>query len=358
MRTILLTFAFWVAFWGMGNAQEKMTAEQISRVYTFIPDTLSVQQYQKQFEEVEKQVAEAMNEMHPDDRRVATLMRYNGLLWGLAKYVQKTNDPGMKSLFNDKMQGFDLDSPDLELLDDTGIRNIVNGYLAYYYPSYSDIERATYLLYNVKSEKVRNLYVNTALTLALKEQGYTKEIDGLIQDIFLCSRSEELKQYALERKAWYYPVRQGAEAPDFEAEDEFGNTIRLSDYRGKIVFIDVWATWCGGCIKGLPYFVDLREKYKERDDIVFLTVTEDWDGMKETWKKFLKDKGYSGRIPHLWPKDREAFENAYCITGIPRYILIDQSGRIVNAWHVGANHEYFSFFFDMELSRIEIEMEN
>ena len=188
---------------------------------------------------------------------------------------------------------------------------------------------------------------------ALKQSGYTDEIEGLIQDVDLCSKTAETRKKAHELKDWYYPVRAGELAPEIEAEDENGKTVKLADYRGKIVFLDVWATWCGGCVEGLPYFIALREKYKERKDIVFLTLTIDEDSWKENWKKFLKEKKFSGKIPHLFPTNREAFEKSYCITGIPRYILIDKEGKIVNAWHVSAKHEYFSFMFDTELLTLE-----
>lgn len=175
-------------------------------------------------------------------------------------------------------------------------------------------------------------------------------MENLITDIDLCSKTEATKAKAHDLKNWYYPMREGAIAPDFEAEDEFGKTVKLSDYRGKIVFIDVWATWCGACVKGLPYFVALREQYKDREDIVFLTVTFDNEGTKEYWNKFLCEKKISGVIPHLFPKNRTQFGDVYCVTGIPRYILIDKEGKIVNAWHVAAMHEFFPLVFESELN--------
>lgn len=71
---------------------------------------------------------------------------------------------------------------------------------------------------------------------------------------------------------------------------------------------------------------------------------------KSRWLKFLKEKKYSGKIPHLIiNKEKDNFTKDYCLTGIPRYILIDKEGKIVNAWHVAAKHELFSWVFKMEL---------
>ena len=136
-------------------------------------------------------------------------------------------------------------------------------------------------------------------------------------------------------------------------EDEFGKMVKLSDFRGKMVFIDVWATWCGGCVEGLPYFMALRDQYKDQKDLVLLTISDDGIEAKSRWLKFLKEKKYSGKVPHLIiNKEKDNFTKDYCITGIPRYILIDKEGKIVNAWHIAAKHELFSWAFNMELENM------
>ena len=187
----------------------------------------------------------------------------------------------------------------------------------------------------------------------LKQNGYTDAIQGVIEDIELCSKTESTIQKAHELKAQYYPVRVGEMAPDFEMEDEFGKMVKLSDFRGEMVFIDVWATWCGGCVEGLPYFMALRDQYKDQKDLVLLTISDDGIEAKSRWLKFLKEKKYSGKVPHLIiNKEKDNFTKDYCITGIPRYILIDKEGKIVNAWHVAAKHELFSWAFNMELENM------
>ena len=78
---------------------------------------------------------------------------------------------------------------------------------------------------------------------------------------------------------------------------------------------------------------ELEKQYKNRDDIVFLTISDDGVEAKARWKNFLREKKYSGIMPHLIiNKGKDNFTGDYCITGIPRYILIDKSGKIVNAW--------------------------
>ena len=356
MRVIYLILSVVMMFGIMrpAHAQDKEEWQKVFWAYQFIPDTLSPKDYLQQLDKIEQQATQLISDLEDEqERKVAQLKRYNGLLWGLGNYILKHDDESLRNVMAQKMNGLDMDSPDLDLLSGTEITNLVNGYLNFYHAGLSDVDKATCVLYNIKSEKVRNEYVLPTLMMVLKQSGYTDEIEGLVQDIDLCSKTEDTRKKAHKLKDWYYPVRSGELAPEIEAEDENGKSVKLSDYRGKIVFLDVWATWCGGCVEGLPYFVALREKYKERKDIVFLTLTIDEESFKESWKKFLKEKKFSGKIPHLFPTNRESFEKSYCITGIPRYILIDKEGKIVNAWHVSAKHEYFSFMFDTELLTLE-----
>lgn len=106
----------------------------------------------------------------------------------------------------------------------------------------------------------------------------------------------------------------------------------------------------------LPYFMALRDQYKDQKDLVLLTISDDGIEAKSRWLKFLKEKKYSGKIPHLIiNKEKDNFTKDYCITGIPRYILIDKEGKIVNAWHVAAKHELFPWFFKIELDNMNRE---
>ncbi len=341
---------------GVSQAQGLKMLSDIEREYSKIPDTLSVELYQERLERLEKEYQQLVDTVtDPYRKKIASLMRYSGLLWGPCYHMLTRDLVSMKDVISEKVRGCDLDSPDLNLLSDIEIINLITGYLNFYYPEMLELDRATYVLYNVKSEKVRNAYVSPILVSYLKQCGYTDEVKALLEDIDICSKSEKLRELSSELKNRYYPLRKGQVAPEIVGVDENGRTVKLSDYRGKIVFIDVWATWCSGCIEGLPYFMKLQEKYKGRHDLVFLTVTEDDMGMEGNWKKFLRDNKYSGKVPHLWLKDLKKFDEDYCITGIPRYILIDKAGKIVDAWHVSVKHELFSFIFEAELEQLSME---
>ena len=115
-----------------------------------------------------------------------------------------------------------------------------------------------------------------------------------------------------------------------------GGTKSLSDFRGKYVYIDVWATWCGPCIVQFPYLKELKKVYKNKN-IVFIGISTDesrrnggsWEAAEQKWKTFVKEKGLGGI--QLWSGKDFSFQQAYEITGIPRFILIDPKGNIVDA---------------------------
>lgn len=349
---IVICFGAMTSCFAQQDTQDQALLERIARIYHLIPQDLKTEELLKKVDEVDRQVNLSFDSLSGEEvKRKARLIRFNGLLWSM-----RQADEEIKKELEKRLQGLDLDSPELELLSDVEVTNLLNGYFQVFIPDLSSLNRATYVLYNVKSEKVRNAYVLPVLLSELKQRGYTGDIQGLLEDIELCSKTGTTIQKSKELKERYYPVREGAVAPDFEMEDEYGNPVKLSDFRGKIVFIDVWATWCGGCIEGLPYFMALKDQYKDRKDIVFMTISDDGTESKNRWLHFLKEKKYTGKMPHLIiNKGKDQFVKDYCVTGIPRYILIDKEGKIVNAWHLAAKHELFPWIFKMELEKYASE---
>lgn len=121
----------------------------------------------------------------------------------------------------------------------------------------------------------------------------------------------------------------GDPAQNFAFPDVDGKVHALSDYKGKVVYIDVWATWCGPCRKEIPHLKELEEEFKDNKDIVFMGISVDKTKDKGKWLDFLKAEGLPGLQIFAGDDADDKLMNLYQIKGIPRFILVDKEGNLV-----------------------------
>lgn len=120
-------------------------------------------------------------------------------------------------------------------------------------------------------------------------------------------------------------------APDFTLTDQYGETHSLSDYRGKIVFMNFWATWCPPCRGEMPDIEKLYRKYSEdpESDVAILGVASPGNGREkdiEGVKSFLKDNGYT--FPTVMDRKGELL-SSYYITAFPTTFILDDEGNVL-----------------------------
>ena len=128
------------------------------------------------------------------------------------------------------------------------------------------------------------------------------------------------------------PVPAGDVASDFKLEDAFtGQTVSLSSLKGKVVFLNVWATWCGPCREEMPSMETLYDELKSNKDFVMLAVSQDTKG-KSAVVPYVEKNGYHFEIL-LDPENKVG--DSYSVSGVPETFIIDRRGRIV-AHHMGA----------------------
>lgn len=124
-----------------------------------------------------------------------------------------------------------------------------------------------------------------------------------------------------------YKLSRGKPAPDFILPSIDGEEISLSEFKGQYVYIDVWTSYCGGCIKEVPYFEKLKEEFSNKD-IVFISISGDTN--RNRWVRALKKNNLTG-IQLINEGFKAEFSAKYLNYGSPRYILIDEKQRIINA---------------------------
>ena len=124
-----------------------------------------------------------------------------------------------------------------------------------------------------------------------------------------------------------YNTRPGGVAADFTYPDVNGKMVSLSDFKGKVVLVDVWATWCGPCRGEIPHLKKLEEEMHGKD-VVFLGVSVDEAKNKQKWLDFIEKEGLKGVqvLASGWSK----ITKDYKITGIPRFMVFDRNGNIVS----------------------------
>ena len=124
------------------------------------------------------------------------------------------------------------------------------------------------------------------------------------------------------------PVAERKPAPDFILKDSAGKTVHLKNYRGKVVLLDFWATWCTGCKQEIPWFIDFQKTYgRDGLAVVGMSMDDSWNIVKP----FLADHPIPYRILLA---DKPAAKN-YKIDAMPDAFLIDRQGRIAASYTQG-----------------------
>ena len=116
----------------------------------------------------------------------------------------------------------------------------------------------------------------------------------------------------------------GQQAPDFTIKGQDGREIKLSDYRGKLVFLNFWATWCKPCVDEMPAMETLKNKFKDRKfQMLAVTVDNRWNEVNEFYKQ------YNLTIPAYLDPGQRIAKGLYKTTGIPETFLIDGNGFVI-----------------------------
>lgn len=148
--------------------------------------------------------------------------------------------------------------------------------------------------------------------------------------LMACGEEETKKTQAAQQPKQQTTVQQiavGKDAPDFTLQSMGGKEVKLSDFKGKKVYLKFWASWCGPCKKSMPELMELAAK-PDRDFEILTVIAPGIQGEKtvEQFPQWFQEQGYKD-IPVLYDTKATTFQ-AYQIRSIPTEYLIDSQGKI------------------------------
>ena len=180
---------------------------------------------------------------------------------------------------------------------------------------------------------VPNKTIRNTLLFAFAENAIARaeDLESFYTSFIEFSTNQDQKKKITEIYNKLLITAKGQPSPKFmDYENYAGGTTSLDDLKGKYVYIDVWATWCAPCKKEIPFLKEIESKYHSKN-IEFVSISVDNTKDHAKWKTMIKEKELGG-IQLFADKDFSSkFIQDYSIKGIPRFILIDPEGKIVNS---------------------------
>ncbi len=121
-------------------------------------------------------------------------------------------------------------------------------------------------------------------------------------------------------------------SPDFTVTNSEGKKVNLSDFEGKPVVLNFWATWCGYCIEEMPHFQEMYEKYDGKVEFIMLNLTNSGSETLEKAQQFIAEKGYSFPVYYDNAVAGGSVKENYTTSQIPRTYFIDTDGTLVKEY--------------------------
>jgi len=231
-----------------------------------------------------------------------------------------------------ELEGVDLDN-DVDFYASSAYQEMVN---RYYSKKINVLHRADSLEYGLRAitiySTIPNQIIKNDLIFRKAEYDLYQTVDfEEFHKIFMSASTNE-ENNAVITKIYndLMRVNKGQPSPKFiDYEKHSGGTLSLDDLKGKYIFIDVWATWCGPCIKELPDLQRIEKEYHGKN-ISFLSISVDDAKDHDKWKEMVVDKKLGGIQLMADKSFKSQFVLDYNIKSIPRFILIDPNGVIIS----------------------------
>jgi thiol-disulfide isomerase/thioredoxin len=232
--------------------------------------------------------------------------------------IDYLNEEDFKNISDYRLLVFDYSREQIKELAKENIKE--NSYYSYEQNTIKLIEKT------IPNEYIKNYMISG---FALSNIKKVKDIDSYYIDFksYYTGKDENLKSQMFDSYTRLNKLSKDSSSPEFVDYMNYkGGVNSLKDYRGKYVYIDFWATWCGSCFGEMSYMKEIEKEYQDKN-IIFISISID-DNIT-SWKRVIKKKEMEG-IQLLAKKEENGFVEQFAVYGIPRYVFIDPKGTIIN----------------------------
>jgi thiol-disulfide isomerase/thioredoxin len=203
---------------------------------------------------------------------------------------------------------------------------------------------------NVESVDTREKFAS--MLMRKMKQG-NSNIDDDYRQIMPLFSSERMKSKLEAKYKSALETVSGKESVDFNYENFSGGEISLKDLSGKLVYIDVWATWCGPCLKEMPSLKKLVNDYNGKN-IEFVSISIDHKKDYEKWRKMVPEKNVGGLQLYDPEGLSSSFMKAFNVGLIPRFMMLDSKGKIITAHAPRPSSDEVRGYIDKHLNGPEV----
>lgn len=236
--------------------------------------------------------------------------------------------------FNKELEGLDLDNAS-DFDNSDSYKGLVMGDIQS--KAVKAIEKDSTLSFamsfinQIKGLKSDNIKQALVANIAGEIKAGNDEAEAIYNEVMAITTDEKLKKSLTKQLADSKKLAKGNPSPTFENYENFaGGTTSLADLKGKFVYIDMWATWCGPCKREIPFLKEVEKEFHGKN-IEFVSISVDRKNAHDTWKNMIKDKEMTGVQLFADNNFQSKFAVDYGVNSIPRFILLDPNGNIVSA---------------------------
>ncbi len=248
-------------------------------------------------------------------------------------YYAKKSDFEVSEGFLSELDGISYDS-EADYTFSQDYKNLVS---THYRKIASEMAKTDSIAQDIAILKVAGAITNETIKNSLLYDSakydvtYTSNLEDFYQAFMAGSTNDTHIKEITESYNKLKTVAKGQTSPKFvNYENYAGGTTSLDDLKGKYVYIDVWATWCGPCKREIPFLKEVESNYHGKN-IEFVSLSIDKEKDHSAWQKMIVDKELGGIQVFADNDWNSKFVQDYLIKGIPRFILVDPNGDIVNS---------------------------